>query len=284
MSDYISDRAIGYFPLSIATSLAIEKMLGFTTDEQGMTTQAKIKPATNYSHLWINVATLFRNLHGSLQRDTDHLVSNQVLATALILEIKQILQIVSEHSPQLECVFYVASHNSIKSTYPGAVLREPKSANQLAYREKLVRSIGYLLSLAENEKIKIRNFSNDVLIHGSFNVLIMTHTVIDLLTEPKLRTLDLLESHTGTIKPKALWYTKLITAKTMPNIPFNKLTLLVFGDSENFSPQSHAVKNALLQLATDKKWSAVTSLERIKGHISEVKDTQVKDHLKLLAR
>lgn len=284
MSDRVSERRLGYFPLSIATSIAIEKILGYVTDDTGMTTRVASMPISGYNKFWVNVATLYRNMFGAMEKDQDFSVSSMMYAAALVAEMAQIRELVKEHAPEIEVVFYVANHRNIATAYPGAVLREQKGQRQLEYRAKMIQSIGYALSLAEKSDNPIRLFSNDALIHGSYRVLLLSHMAIDLLSEPRLHTLDLLESHTGAIKPKALWYSKLITAKQMPNIPFNKLTLVVFGDSETFSPQPHAIKTALLSVADKKYWTAVTSYERVKAHLSEVKDLAVREHLKLIVR
>lgn len=284
MSDRASERVLGYFPLSIATSIAIEKILGYVTDDTGMTSRLASMPVSGYNKLWINVATLYRNIFGAMPKDQDYSVSSMTYAVVLVAEMEQIRGLLAEHAPEVEVVFYLANHRNLATAYPGAIVRETKAPRQVEYRKKLIQTVGYALTIAEQTSQPIRLFTNDAIIHGSYRVLLLSHMAIDLLSEPKLHTLDLLESHTGAIKPKALWYSKLITAKQMPNIPFNKLTLVVFGDSETFSPQPHAVKTALLAVADKKYWTAVTSYERVKAHLSEVKDPTVREHLKLIVK
>ena len=57
ITDLMSSRTIGQFPLSIATSLAMEAAFGIYPDRP----ETK-EPILKYDTLWVNVRTIFRNI------------------------------------------------------------------------------------------------------------------------------------------------------------------------------------------------------------------------------
>ena len=100
----------------------------------------------------------------------------------------------------------------------------------------------------------------------------LTHVAYDLLSYNKFNTLHLLESHTGKCKDISLWWTKLSNSKDLMRIPFNILTLQIFGDSQIFLPFPIETRKQILQLAEDKKWTNVTTKERIRLSLDTLKD------------
>ena len=91
----------------------------------------------------------------------------------------------------------------------------------------------------------------------------MTHYAYDLLSNKDFKTLDLLESHTGVLKSKALWYTKFSDHKDSVRIPFNELFLQVFGDSTIFHPHDRKLRLEILAIADKYNWSFATTKDRI---------------------
>src|SRR5690606_25017198 len=64
-----SERATGYFPLSIATSLAIEGATGIHPDQP-----VGSKLMKDFTGHWVNVKTLFRNYYEAIGKENIPLV------------------------------------------------------------------------------------------------------------------------------------------------------------------------------------------------------------------
>ena len=78
ITDLMSSRTIGQFPLSIATSLAMEAAFGIYPDRP----ETK-EPILKYDTLWVNVRTIFRNIMGSLEKEFADRVTPPMLANTL---------------------------------------------------------------------------------------------------------------------------------------------------------------------------------------------------------
>jgi hypothetical protein len=55
-------------------------------------------------------------------------------------------------------------------------------------------------------------------------------------------------------------------------MPFNPMTLQVFGDSTTFSPFKKPIREELVELAEKYKWNAHTTKERLRLGLSFMKD------------
>src|SRR5690606_15099886 len=75
-------------------------------------------------------------------------------------------------------------------------------------------------------------------------VLIITHFPVDLLNRYKFSRLVLLETHTGAMKPHTLWYTKLYNGKELNMIPFDRMTVQLFGDGNLFTDRKSTRLNS----------------------------------------
>jgi hypothetical protein len=94
------------------------------------------------------------------------------------------------------------------------------------------------------------------------DTLLVTHIAHDLLMLTSPNHMHLLESHTGKIKPKTLWYTKFYNGKGLAMIPFCKEMLQLFGDRVTFHPLDTGLRKAVMEVATKRNWSASTTRER----------------------
>jgi hypothetical protein len=65
-------------------------------------------------------------------------------------------------------------------------------------------------------------------------------------------------------------------------MPFNALTLQVFGDGVDFGPMDRKVKAVVLALAEERKWTSVTTKDRILVSLDLMKDRISAERLKLL--
>lgn len=113
----------------------------------------------------------------------------------------------------------------------------------------------------------------------------MTHVPVDLLTGTRFSKLTLLESHTAKLKNKLDWNSKLTNGKDLPNMPFNAMTLQVFGDGGLFfSPMPMAVKKEVMSIAEKYKWTPATSLDKVKYGLQGMNDHLTRQILLTMSR
>ena len=219
-----ADRAVGSYPLSISTSLAIEGSMGVHPDH----------PAGKYllgdfEEMWVNLKTLFRNYHNAQGRENFAAVTLDEQAAFFNMEMNNLQSVVrAESQGKTNVVFYLPDYSHVKSRFPHALMRADTTDIQRAYTESMIAVINQIL-LDRKEQIKIYP---DLITEASVKkALLFTHYPIDLTTTSFIRP-ALLESHTGNIKTKEHWYTKLYNGAELSAIPFTQGTLSVFGDRE----------------------------------------------------
>lgn len=256
MEHLISVREMGQFPLSIPTSLALEGAIGIYPEKE---THINVLP--EYDELWINLRTLFRNLMGSMKSEEAAAVTPTPVAEALMSEIEHLESIIKERSAnRIHLVFYVSNYKGLESKYPRAYIRKDSTPKQLIRTEIQKKAIGHLLELLKEQGgHDVRVFEQKLKTAKPTKALIITHFAYDLFVYPQFSQLDLLESHTGVIKPKSQWYTKYVDGKTLPMIPFREDLVQIFGDAETFSPWPIKHRRQLIELAEKHHWTQVTT-------------------------
>jgi hypothetical protein len=257
-------RALGEtLSISVATAMALEKLL--TTD----TTKG-------HSVIQLNVKTLFRNMYGSYTKE--NVPSITAFANSFYEEIQQIQSIISDSLPgKIHPIFYVATHKSLGKCFPDANLRITTAPARVNYEAYEARVYERIYKLTKGNLI----VGYDTLIKGNnVSALILTHHPVDLLSYYTFRKLTLIESHTGVIKGKTEWITKLTKKDEYRNIPFNSLAVQVYGDNGNLiNPLSVKIREHFAELGTAKTWSAVTTLAKQQFDIRNMKDRPLADLL-----
>lgn len=266
----VVDRVFGAHQISIGTSLAVEAVTA-TGEFEG-----KSKPdIQKYNKLLLNVRTLVRNAHGAFE-DLKDAVRHETLLEAIKLDIEAIKEVVSATSPNTLCVPYFCTYESKRKTFPLAVFKTPQSIKQVAYsgvEEELYKTI--------EESIEgLVVFDTEL--SGSDDTLIVTHMPQDLLSVKKFPKLSLLESHTGKIKNRTEWYTKL-NGKD-PNVPFNRVFLQLFGDGVMFTPQDLKVRRVVRKIAAEHNWNQTTTKDKINYSFQRANEPNVKDFYRALDR
>lgn len=259
-------RALGQFPLSIATSLAIESSVGVHPD---LPTPSSM-PIRQYDTLLINIRTLYRNIVGAIPKETITQITPTELAVICSEEMEAIPDVLREYAGRpVNVRYYFSNLRSLEKKYPHAVLRTDNTTKQKLYTEALGDMMRLLL---KHKADTFKVFDDHLKGNGNGKTLIITHLAYDLLSANDFDSLTLLESHTGKIKPPALWYTKYYQGRDLAMIPFTEELLQVFGDTETFSPMDIGLRKALVELATRRKWSSATTRARIVDGISELKN------------
>lgn len=269
----LSERVLGQYPLSIATSLAIEGAMGIHPDKPEQT--KKLLPG--YGVIWINLKTVFRNLYNAIDKERLQGVSTQDFIDAFTSEIDQLKHVISvETASRTDVVLYVSDYAGMGQKYRHAILRGDITGNQLAYTSAMIETLGGYIRAHPNT---VKRYTLKILDVEARKALILTHYAYDLLAKG-FSNLSLLESHTGTIKDKYMWYTKYLNGKELSSIPFREDMLQVFGDNEHFRPMPIKARRQVLDIASKYNWSQVTTTDKVKYGISQIADPYLRDILR----
>lgn len=281
MFDAVSSRTVSAFPLSVGTSLALESV--FTSEQPSIDPDRKAPQQikiTDYNKMWFNVGTLFRNLYNAVDRSALRYVTATDAAEAIIAEMDFIADLVSKESnDQTTPVFYICTYDDLTSRFKMGSLRLPRTDLQLAYAKLYEATLKVIKNRSISGRIREVIEFKSKFSGGSSNALILTHFPIDLLNASKFRSLDLLESHTGILKKQPDWYTKYYDGRELNMLPLNGILLTVFGDDHHFRPQPKAMKEALLTLAKERRWTVLTSARDVVAGIKTMRDHALRDAL-----
>lgn len=270
----LADRVMGKFPLSIATSLAIEGAKG----EHELHPTGK-NELIEYDEIWVNIKTMFRNMYNAVSREDVLTIKPSDFYEQIEIELDQFERVIqSETNGRMKVVFYVSDYAGMEMKYSLAHLRGDTTPLQRAYTAAMIGALG---PYVRNHKETLKSYRLQMKDGTVEKALMLTHFAFDLTTKHMPR-MALLESHTGAVKQKHQWYTKYHNGKDLPMIPFCLPFLQVFGDSEHFRPMSIAARKSLIELATQRNWSQVTTREKLMYDIDSMKDHFFRDILKRL--
>jgi hypothetical protein len=270
MTMMTAEREKGKFPISIGTSLAIEGALGIHPDRP-----LPRPPILKYQEVWFNVHTLFRNLMQSMKAEQQRAATVPDLYPALVEDLMGCETVIEqETSGKCRAIFYLCDYSGLAKKFPNAKLKVPSTPNQLIYQALEEATMTRLFR--DHPPVAIRQFNYEITGHHP-STLIVTHFPVDLFARYRFNQLDLLESHTGKVKPPAQWNTKLSAKREETEmLPFSPFTLQVFGDNQHFSHQLLRIKEAVVETAKATGWSSITTMEKVKMTLDrQVKDPQI---------
>lgn len=267
----LADREMGQVPVSIGTSLAMEGLFGVYPDRP-----VTPMPLLSYNRLWINLSTLFRNLYHVLPTEARETVTAEHLVPALLSEIEALNGAIQNAvGSQVKVTYYLPDYSQLAKTFPEANLRHASTLKQKIYAGLQTVTLQEIGAYLDELDVRI----TPIKLPGEGRAVMLTHQAVDLLSYYQFDDLTLIESHTGELKKKAVWFTKLGTRE--PILPFNAFTLQLFGDGSGglFSPFPIKYRRALLGVAKSDRWSPATTLSRIRLAISTIKDPSIRDRL-----
>ncbi len=273
----IDGREKGQFPISIATSLALEGAAGIYPERP-----ESPAPIMKYREIWFNVRTVIRNLIEAIPTDYREDLTVDTLIHALIEDMTIIESAVVRASTGMaRSVFYLTNYAHMARKFPKAILRIPSTPKQMLHK---ALEDGLLQRLAQQGvSVDYRVYSQLFIEGNHAESLIVTHLPVDLLARYQFKKLDLLESHTGIIKSYPQWNTKLTGGNDLPHIPFCQLSLQLFGDKGNhFSSMSAKLKKQVLEVAAQDNWSSVTTKERMALSFRRITDSTDRATLQVL--
>ena len=248
------DRTLGFFPMSIATSLAFEGVthLGEYGDRPG-------EPEINQIEtIWCNLRTLIRNAIGAFTTEEFNRLEHQTVIDSVADDWEQIRDRIGPQYPQCEFKLYCCDYQGLDRAFPNAYFKSSETPKQMLY-ESMERAV--LLYFHEQFKEELLIF--DWKLNGSKRTTLLSHLPIDLLSYHGFPDLQLLESHTGVIKTRRQWASKLQLDKSVTVIPFNRATLAIFGDGVMFRPQPIKPRRVLIQIGEKRNWNSMTTMSRM---------------------
>lgn len=246
----------GAYPISIATSLAIESI----TNTGEFKTNRGTPAVHNIESLWLNVRTLFRNVMGALDKQGRKFIKTSDVYELILNDIDYITSTLTEFNNNIEVVPYICTYKNCD--FSDWVVKKPKTA--VAFNERAMLD-GVLNLMIDKKEVDGLLVFKDKL-EGPSETTIITHIPYDLLSWKYFRDLTLLESHTGRLKKRSQWNSKLNT-KQYQTIPFNRPMLAIFGDGTMFGGVDIKVRNRVIELSNKCNWNALTTLSKIKQDV-----------------
>lgn len=247
----VDDRAVGKdVPFSVAMAIPIEGHL--------------IKEKIEFDAVFLNARTVFRAYHGSYK--SENRPGKLDLIKGFLEELTNIKAFIEQLGYDVNV--YVPLYPKPEKKFPDARPKANTYPSQRIYADWEITA----LAMVVKEKIadQVCNYS----INGhSGKTVMMTHFPIDLLSQYNFGDLTLLETNSGALKDRTEWYTKISSpAKLGPKMPFNILSLQVFGDKSKLFSSIKELKDkkALIELAEKKRWKPFTSLAKIKDDIKSL--------------
>ena len=250
----LENRETSGFPLSIGTGLALETLFEPQEDSLSETAVEQTVDLTKYSTYAFNVGTLLRNILGSVKGQDAVSIQGKYYLYVLIEEITFLEEFFQEKG--LNIAFYINSYTFFKKNYKDK-LRKSSTDKQYAIDAITDFCLGKVIKTKQN----IQTFVQELTFPKRTSVLVLTHIPADLLSYGRFSTLDLLESHTGTIKTRRHWNTKYfkVPGKDMSFLPFMEYLLVNFGDSVMFKPAPIKERLAIYEQLEKKGVNPLTS-------------------------
>ena len=261
----LSDRAMSSWPIPIGTALSFETLrIGPNPVYDPDRPIPKGTDISKYDSFWINLKTLYRNIISSVPaQGQEGLMAGEILY-ALEYEVETIREIVKTISRgSIEPTFYSTDYEDLAKEHPHGVLRTLNTPKQLAHHAQETIVIKEFHK-RHDEKEGVLYLKRNIIPVTPSKGILLSHCAYDILSNKYFDELVLLESHTGIVKNKSQWHTKFYSNKEEAGIPFNSTMLQVFGDSIIFAAWPTALRREVIQVAHERKWTAITTKERMR--------------------
>jgi hypothetical protein len=263
------NREISAFPLSIGTSMAFESVFtGRLPSYDPNRTIPNQVILSNYNTCFINISTLYRNILGAVSKDVK-LEANENDFAAVIEQEMDIIESLFkiEGGGTTTPIFYTMSYDRAVSKASSKIVDLRQDRTDLQKHEKaiLVKTVDKLKNMPNIEKYK-----DYIKAPASTRALIVTHVPYDLLSHEKFGRLDLLESHTGKLKPRYEWSSKYypLGERDMSHLPFLEKLLLIFGDKVLIQPALTKIRQQVYEVSIKRGWTSMTTKAKVTMDLS----------------
>ena len=242
MKNLLNAEAISDFGCNVASGVVIETF-------RDMKSKPKI--------IYINSATLWRNYVNCLDgksEDKIKLLKSQTIFKKVLNGFIEDTRIFLDNLKQ-----YVDNIVIYKIDYSVFFKKHKKSLKSIIE----FKGVNFYINSKEPEAITLLEKSfKDIFkkyvteITNFKEGYILTHNGLDLLPLTSTTAVKLVESHTGEIKSKNKWYTKMkkMGKNSLQFIPFNEMTYFIFGDDLYVKPQVISIRKHLIALSKSAHW------------------------------
>lgn len=281
----LNDKEQGKIPISIGTSLALEGLFGTHDEFKG---SAKDWPILSCECLSINLRTMVRNLLGALNKEIRYKCHIDEYTATIFEEMNVIRSAVEMKAVKaVKIQFYVSLYKNLEGYFKYCRFKQMTTPNQQLHAQTEERICQAVIAKINEYNSSSALVLNHLEVFDLYPVLpdkkvyLISHIPLDLLLCQGYRDLLLLESHTGAVKSKAMWYTKLKGGSKLYMIPFDKAMVQMFGDSGDvISPIDHRFKAVTLKIAEQYKWNALTTKDRILATVGMAHEPILLDAIK----
>lgn len=278
LSDTIAQAEVtqGQYQVSIGTSLAFETLFGINEN----IAPTNPLPYTRYGYVIVNVRTLIRNMYGAVQKELKTEWTAAKYLEKIMRELEVIPMILDDQShSSLQVVYYLPSYRNLEKKFPNAIIKgiSKKAVGRQHYEAIEQYCVAQINAAALRGELNIAMVDVDLPPIDKKSV-IMTHLPVDLLSYCGGDMVDLIETHTGVIKPRTEWHTKL-NGKGLERIPFGSWSLQWFGDGKQFSGMPPKYRAAILEFAQANHWNQTTTPRLIKAQMGRFPDKAIRTEL-----
>lgn len=265
------DRTISGFPLSVGTGLAMESIFNpqFVPIDPDRNAPPKVK-LEDYTEIWINVHTLVRNIAAAADKFVLKTATTQEFLSVLVSEMDVIKTLFAvEGMGRCVPVFYISSYDSV---YKGKISKYVKGREDGSEFGRRLANIMHDIekNLKRVRLDSIRTFDLELKPTNMLtSAIIITSNPVDLVSYKNFRRLDLLESHTGKLKPRTQWSSKYhpLGNSDMSRLPWHPKLHWVFGDRSVVQPMDIKIRKAVYSLAEQCGWHAATTIAKVNQDI-----------------
>lgn len=281
----VEGRSISAFPISIGTSLSLESL--FSPRNQPYDPKREIPnkiDLNKYKSCWISLYTMYRNISGACSKEARDKLTPEKIVEVLEQEIDVINSLfLVEGGGICKPYFYICTYQDAFRTYSkkSVVFRTDTTESQKQFA-KLFGKAMEIMFKKYNEHYK---FDSEIKPTSNDSAIIITHVPYDLLSYRNFSRLDLLESHTGVLKPRYNWSSKYhpVGDHDLSSIPFTKKLLLVFGDRVLLKPSDYKLRTLILDIAKKRNWTSFTTeAKMLQDFELEIKEPFVLEYLRKL--
>lgn len=255
--------------LSIGTSMMLESIIS-GKDTPYDDSIIKKNDCTKYNLFSINVYTLCRNILSSCKSTDIENISSEDLRAVLMSEISYINTVLKDVFRFVQ--FYYCEYKNLQNKFPNAKLMSDNTDKQKHVTFLIVDAVSKLIAtqkeMSDNDYEKIKLFHNNYEPQTDKNTLIFTNQTFNLLSFSRSANVSLIESHTAHIKSRPLWYSKLHTCKQETWMPFNHVTIQLFGDNNLFQAYPKEHRQYVIEVGKKFEWNHQTTLDRMRLNIS----------------
>lgn len=229
------------------------------------------------SQFRINIHTLVRNVAGAIEEEVR---SKDFVMEKTMDSLELIEDAIRDVFPSVEIVYYITELAYYRRLIPRSEIRVSRSEKirNLTQMEheitgdvyKALEELGRTVDRVDNKKGNIAK-----------TVMMLTHLPADLLCYRYYSDLYLVESHTGNIRERTTFSSKILPSHRRHNahfIPFNHMSFQVYGDGGKMLHQaSGAVTTAYTNLAQEMKWNYMTSADKIVSDVNRTRNEKLID-------